>query len=60
MTKSTPGPRFFKPNYRKDHPTCSHCGAAGHTVEKCYKVHGYPLGFKFTRSKPAPHSTNQV
>jgi hypothetical protein len=60
MTKTTPGPRFFKPNYRKDHPTCSHCGVAGHTVEKCYKVHGYPLGFKFTRSKPAPHSTNQV
>ena len=53
MNKTTPGPRFFKPNYRKDRPSCSHCGVAGHTVEKCYKVHGYPPGFKFTQSKPA-------
>ena len=22
--------------------TCSHCGLLGHTVEKCYKIHGYP------------------
>jgi hypothetical protein len=60
MTKSTPRPRFLKPNYRKDCPTYSHCGVVGHNVEKCYKVHGYPLGFKFTQSKRAPHSANQV
>lgn len=25
---------------------CSHCGYTGHTVDKCYKIHGYPIGFK--------------
>lgn len=24
---------------------CSHCGYNAHTVDKCYKVHGYPPGF---------------
>lgn len=52
MKKSTLGPRFIKQNYRKDLPICSHCGVASHTIEKYYKVHGYPPGFKFTRSKP--------
>jgi hypothetical protein len=32
-------------------PTCSHCGIVGHTVEKCYRVHGYPPGFKFTKNR---------
>ena len=64
MTKITPaGPRFAKQNFRKDRPICSQCGVAGHTIEKCYKVHGYPPGFKFTRNKPnqfVQHSSNQV
>ena len=25
---------------------CSHCNVVGHTVDKCYKLHGYPLGYK--------------
>lgn len=25
-------------------PKCSHCFRIGHTVDKCYKVHGYPPG----------------
>ena len=49
MNKSSPRPRFFKQNYKKDCPMCSHCGVAGHTVEKCYRVHGFPPGFKFTQ-----------
>ena len=34
--------------YRRDNnrPTCSHCGFKGHTIEKCYKLHGYPPGFQ--------------
>ncbi|XP_059436398.1 uncharacterized protein LOC132169376 [Corylus avellana] len=61
MTKSTSGNRFVKQNtYRKDKPICSHCGFVGHTVEKCYKLHGYPPGFKSTRGKPIQHSANQV
>lgn len=29
-------------NFQK--PKCSHCFRIGHTVDKCYKVHGYPPG----------------
>lgn len=29
---------------------------SGHTVEKCYKLHGYPLGHKFF-NKSQPSST---
>uniref|UniRef100_A0A2N9IQY6 Uncharacterized protein n=1 Tax=Fagus sylvatica TaxID=28930 RepID=A0A2N9IQY6_FAGSY len=31
--------------YRRDNnkPTCSHCGFKGHTMEKCYKLHGESL-----------------
>lgn len=28
---------------------CSHCVMAGHTKERCYKLHGYPLSYKSTR-----------
>ncbi|XP_075654654.1 uncharacterized protein LOC142624789 [Castanea sativa] len=28
-------------------PQCTHCGAMGHVVDKCYKLHGYPIGYKF-------------
>ncbi|KAL4603772.1 hypothetical protein ACB092_10G147600 [Castanea dentata] len=30
----------------KEKPTCNHCGLRGHTLEKCYKLHGYPPGYK--------------
>jgi hypothetical protein len=55
--------RFSKPAMRKDRPICTHCGIPGHIVEKCYKLHGYPPGFKFTRTRTpqqAVHSANQV
>jgi len=45
---------------RKDRPICSHCGISGHTVEKCYRIHGFPPGYKFNRGKNAPPSVNQV
>ena len=36
-----------QPQYpRKDKPICSHYGFKGHTTEKCYKLHGYPPGFR--------------
>ena len=31
---------------------CTHCGKLGHTANKCYKLHGFPLGFKF-KNKPS-------
>nr|XP_016458147.1 PREDICTED: uncharacterized protein LOC107781862 [Nicotiana tabacum] len=30
-------------------PTCKYCKKPGHTIDKCYKLHGYPPNFKFTK-----------
>ena len=30
----------------KDRPICTHCGKLGHVMEKCFKLHGFPPGFK--------------
>jgi hypothetical protein len=57
---AAPQKKFIKFNNRKEKPTCSHCGITGHTVDKCYRVHGFPPGFKFTKNKFSPHSANQV
>lgn len=38
-------PRLHK-QQRKDRPFCTHCKAHGHTMEKCYKLHGFPPGFR--------------
>ncbi|KAL5545494.1 hypothetical protein UlMin_005181 [Ulmus minor] len=31
---------------KKDKPLCTFCGFHGHTIDKCYKKHGYPPVFK--------------
>uniref|UniRef100_A0A2N9ISU2 Retrotransposon Copia-like N-terminal domain-containing protein n=1 Tax=Fagus sylvatica TaxID=28930 RepID=A0A2N9ISU2_FAGSY len=52
----------FKPNNggknygRKERPLCSHCGITRHTMEKCYRLHRYLLGYK-PRARPV---ANQV
>ncbi|XP_075640232.1 uncharacterized protein LOC142611974 [Castanea sativa] len=28
-------------------PQCTHCGLLGHVADQCYKLHGYPPGYKF-------------
>ena len=43
---------------KKDKPICSHYGFKGHTVDKCYKLHGYLPGFK--GKSRASVSANQV
>ena len=45
---SNSNPVFFggKNSKGKDRPICSHCGRLGCTMEKCFKLHGFPLGFK--------------
>jgi len=45
---------------RKDKPICSHCGIPGHTVDKCYRVHGFPPGFKFTKNQSSANSVGYV
>jgi hypothetical protein len=48
-------------NNWKEKPICSHCGIAGHTVDKCYKLHGYPPRFKFTkRSSPGGYANKPI
>ena len=31
---------------RKNRPVCTHCKIPGHTVDKYYKIHGYPPEYK--------------
>ena len=33
-------------NFKKERPVRTYCGFTGHIVDKCYKLHGYPLGYK--------------
>ena len=35
-----------KGNVGKGRPVCSHCGKVGHIIEKCYKLVGFPPGYK--------------
>ncbi|KAK4563175.1 hypothetical protein RGQ29_005614 [Quercus rubra] len=38
----------------KEKPECTHCGKLGHTANKCYRLHGFPSGFKFKNKGPDP------
>ncbi|XP_031096896.1 uncharacterized protein LOC116001145 [Ipomoea triloba] len=57
FTKSENNNRRSFPN-QKQRPVCSYCGYTGHTIERCYKKHGYPPGWK-PRNRNLP-SANQV
>ena len=39
---------------KKDLPLCTHCGVLGHTQDKCFKLHGFPLDYDKFKGKPAP------
>ena len=43
------------PNSRGGRPFCTYCNFPGHVVERCYKLHGYPPGY---RQKSKPNSAN--
>ena len=32
---------------KSSRPQCTHCRGLGHVVDKCYKLQGYPPGYKF-------------
>ena len=38
-------------------PICSHCNISSHTVDKCYKLHGYPPGYK-SKMNAAGHKSS--
>ena len=45
-----------KGNSKKEGPICTNYGKSEHTIEKCYRLHGCPPGFKFRNKSMA----NQV
>ncbi|KAL4595556.1 hypothetical protein ACB092_12G100400 [Castanea dentata] len=44
----------------KDKPTCTHCGKIGHIADKCYRLHGFPPGFKFKNKPPMVHQVSTI
>lgn len=34
-------------DFREKNLFCDHCKISGHTIQRCYKIHGYPPGHKF-------------
>ena len=38
---------------------CDHCKLPGHTVQKCYKLHGFPPGHRLYRGKKVAASVSQ-
>ncbi|KAH7529435.1 hypothetical protein FEM48_Zijuj05G0183700 [Ziziphus jujuba var. spinosa] len=44
---------------KRNRLTCTHYGLQGHTVDKCYKLHKYPLGYKPPTRSPSHASSLQ-
>ncbi|XP_041017880.1 uncharacterized protein LOC121260094 [Juglans microcarpa x Juglans regia] len=52
--------KFSKDKQNKSSLYCTHCGYNGHTVEKCFQLHGYPpswTGPKGKRNLPTTHAS---
>ena len=65
---ATKGSPIFKPrqsadngNYKSgERPWCNHCNRAGHTREKCFKIHGYPGTNKTQPTAKAHHASTEA
>ena len=44
----------------KERPLCTHCGKLGHIVDKCYKLHGFPLSYKFKNRNMMAHQVSAI
>ena len=45
----------------KGNKSCTHCGFTNHTVDECYKKHGYPPGHKYHKHQgPSINNVNAV
>ena len=60
FTNSKGNSNWNKGNAKKDKPFCTHCNMQGHTIEKCYKLHGYPPGYKPKGKARANANVNQI
>ncbi|XP_019260484.1 PREDICTED: uncharacterized protein LOC109238464 [Nicotiana attenuata] len=52
------GNQFNRSGYRGPRMFCDDCKRQGHTKDKCYKLHGFPQNFKFTRGKNTASAAN--
>ncbi|XP_009760805.1 uncharacterized protein [Nicotiana sylvestris] len=41
-------------------PVCKYCKKPSHTIDKCYKLHGYPPNFKFTKGSGSKKTAAHV
>nr|XP_016500883.1 PREDICTED: uncharacterized protein LOC107819297 [Nicotiana tabacum] len=41
----------FDPKRNSPSVSCKYCKKPGHTIDKCYRLHGFPADFKFTKNK---------
>ncbi|XP_010543501.1 PREDICTED: uncharacterized protein LOC104816398 [Tarenaya hassleriana] len=53
-----PKPSFPRSTITKPRPQCTHCGLLGHTINRCYKLHGYPQSSRSSPSSffPSPNT----
>ncbi|KAK0606291.1 hypothetical protein LWI29_036227 [Acer saccharum] len=45
---------------KRDRPYCTHCKILGHTMDRCYKIHGYPPRYKFRSNNNHNAAAHQV
>ena len=45
----------FDTNLAGNGLVCTHCGKTGHIADKCYRLHGFPPGFKFKNKNAMAH-----
>ncbi|KAF7127592.1 hypothetical protein RHSIM_Rhsim11G0109000 [Rhododendron simsii] len=62
---NTNGQRNFKNTDKKkggtrDRPTCEHCNWVGHTMDKCYALHGYPPGHRLYKATSSATANQAV
>ena len=47
-------------NQKRDRQYCTYCKILGHTMDRCYKIHGYPPGYKFKINNNSNAAAHQV
>ncbi|KAK4477696.1 hypothetical protein RD792_016944 [Penstemon davidsonii] len=51
----------YNPNYKsKPRPYCTHCNMQGHTIETCFKIHGFPPGYRNNTFRPSTSQANNL
>ncbi|WKA09208.1 hypothetical protein VitviT2T_026876 [Vitis vinifera] len=61
LTSANANTGNFASKGKRQRPQCTHCGLQGHSIHKCYKLHGYPPGYKPKLHNALGHAhTNQA